>query len=177
MPEKTARAPRIFARVEEKAAVQEEVRDAEIEEAALPDAEQLPRPAKAHVALRDGEPVGRLHHDLQPLHAFRRELLPVHEKRIGLVGPAADPSPKLVQRGKAEALRMLHDHAARVRHVDPDLDDARRHQDLHLARGKSRHRGLLLFLGDTRMDEGHRDSLVDVVLEHAECGFRVLHVQ
>ena len=47
--------------------------------------------------------------------------------------PAADPAAELVKLGEAEALGVLDEHHARVRHVDPDLDHGRRHQHVHLA--------------------------------------------
>ena len=41
---------------------------------------------------------------------------------------AADPSAQLVQLGQAQALGVLDDHQAGVRHVDADFDHGRRHQ-------------------------------------------------
>ena len=45
---------------------------------------------------------------------------------------------------EAEALGILNDHDARVRHVYPHLDDCRRHENVELARVEVRHDGFLL---------------------------------
>ena len=82
-----------------------------------------------------------------------------------------------MQRGQAETLRMLDDHAAGVGDIDPDLHDARGNKDLHLSRRESRHGRFLLLLRDTGVDQGHWDSLVHLVLKNAEGGLRVLHIE
>ena len=54
------------------------------------------------------------------------------------------PPAQLVQLGDAVALGVLDEHHGRVRDVDPDLDDRRRHEHVGAARGEARHRRLLL---------------------------------
>ena len=46
--------------------------------------------------------------------------------------PAADPAAQLVQLRQAEALRVLDEHDAGVRHVDPHLDHGGGDQDVQL---------------------------------------------
>ena len=48
-----------------------------------------------------------------------------------------------MQLRQPEPLGVLDDHHAGVRHVDADLDDRRRHQDLQLARRERLHHALL----------------------------------
>ena len=55
---------------------------------------------------------------------------------------AADAAPQLMQLGQAEALGVLDDHDARVRHVHPHLDDRRRHKNVNLAGGERLHHAL-----------------------------------
>ena len=57
----------------------------------------------------------------------------------GLVRTAADAPAQLVQLRDAVAVGLLDHHHGRVRHVDADLDHARRDQHVDLARRESRH--------------------------------------
>ena len=58
--------------------------------------------------------------------------------------PAPDPSSELVELQQAEPVRVLDDHHRRVRHVDADLDDRRRDQDVELVIAKGAHHRLLV---------------------------------
>ena len=92
-----------------------------------------PGPAQPQIALGDLEAVGRLGHRLQPLARLVRQRRLIQQEAVRLVAAAADAAAQLVQLRQAEALGVLDDHHARVRHVDADLDDRRRHEDLQLA--------------------------------------------
>ena len=56
---------------------------------------------------------------------------------------AADASAKLMELRQAEALRVLDNHHARIRHVDADFDDRRRDEDVQLARRERFHHAIL----------------------------------
>ena len=52
---------------------------------------------------------------------------------------ASDSSAQLMKLRQSEALCILHHHHRRIRHIDPDLDDGRRHEEVDLAREKACH--------------------------------------
>jgi len=58
-----------------------------------------------------------------------------------------------VELGDAEAIGILDDDDGRVRHVHPDLDHRRRHEDVDLATAEPLHRLLLLFRWQLAMEE------------------------
>ena len=60
------------------------------------------------------------------------------EDAEGPMRSAADPAAELVELRQAEALGILDQHHAGIRHVDPDLDHRRRHQHVQLARPRRR---------------------------------------
>ena len=57
----------------------------------------------------------------------------IQQDAVRLVRAAADAAAQLVQLRQAEALGVLDHHHRRVRHVDADLDDRRRDEDVELA--------------------------------------------
>ena len=71
-------------------------------------------------------------------------LLRAEEQAQRRVLAAADAPAQLVQLRDAVALGVLDEHHGRVRHVDADLDDRRRHEHVRVARREALHRlGLL----------------------------------
>ena len=90
----------------------------------------------------------RLVHYLKPRLRVFREALRVDEKTPGLKLAAPDAAPELMERREPKTLRVLDDHAGRVRDVDADLDDARRDEHLDGAGAKIGHDAPLLVLRD-----------------------------
>ena len=80
------------------------------------------------------EAVGRALEDAQALEGVRR---PSSRARRGSSDAGAVAAPdapaQLVELRQAEALGVLDDDHGRVRHVDADLDDRGRDQDVELA--------------------------------------------
>ena len=93
-----------------------------------------PGPRSCKIVARDLEAVDLLVDDLQPLARHPRERCLVEQDAHAGTGPASDAPAQLMQLRKPHALRVLDHHERRVRHVDADLDDRRRHQQLHLVR-------------------------------------------
>ena len=63
--------------------------------------------------------------------------------------------------GEAEALGVLDDHDAGVRHVDADFDDGRRDEQLDPVRVEVLHDALLLGGRELAVDEAARDAAKD----------------
>ena len=78
---------------------------------------------------------------------------------------AADAAAKLMQLRQPEPLRMLDHHDARVRYIDADLDDRRRHEDVEVAAGERVHDPVLLVLFQASVQQ--RDAVLrkDVLRE------------
>ena len=110
--------------------IADQVRDLELHEPGLARAEQLPGPAQLEVAARDFEAVGSVAQDPEALACERRERRPIEKDAGALDRPAPDAAAQLVQLRESHALGVLDDHQARVRHVDPDLDDRGRDQQV-----------------------------------------------
>ena len=87
---------------------------------------------------------------------------------------------QLMQLRETEAVRVLDDHHRRPRNVDADLDDGRRHEDLHLARAKRRHD--LVFLRGSHASMQKLHAMVDENLRLKErslldCGRHVISLE
>ena len=97
-----------------------------------------PGPRSCQIALGDHEAVGRLDERVEPRAPglAERRLIQQHARRR--VRAAADAAAQLVQLRQAEPLRVLDDHHRRVRHVDADLDDRRRHEHVRRRRARTR---------------------------------------
>ena len=70
-----------------------------------------------------------------------------NEHTVGRRPAASDAPAQLMQLRQAETVGILDHHERRIRHVDADLDHHRRHQHLHVARRKRRHRRFLFLCG------------------------------
>ena len=68
---------------------------------------------------------------------------------------AADAAAQLVELRQAEALGVLDDHDRRVRHVDADLDDGGRDQDVDLPGGERVHHAVLRVLLHAAVQQRH----------------------
>ena len=68
--------------------------------------------------------------------------------------PAAHPAPELVELAEAEALRVLHHHQCRVRHVDANLDDRGAHQNIDVPGDDGGHDPLFFLRLHLPMDAG-----------------------
>ena len=97
--------------------------------------EQRPLAAEPQVLVGQLEPVGGADHrvDARPRLLVLLVGL-VEQDAVAPVRSAADPAAELVELGEAEPLGVLHEHDGRVRHVDADLDDGRRDEQVGLAR-------------------------------------------
>ena len=107
-----------------------EIGEPQLRQSALLRAEHLAAAAQPQILLGDAEPVLGLAQDRQPppRDVAERRLVQQQTGR-GLVA-APDAAAQLVQLREAEALGVLDDHHRGRRHVDPDLDDRRRDQQI-----------------------------------------------
>ena len=80
------------------------------------------------------------------------------ENTPGFALSASDTSAQLMQLGKTEALGILHDHQAGIRHVDAHLDDGRGNQDVDLPRRKALHHVLLFPTLHSSVERFHAQS-------------------
>ena len=105
-------------------------------QAALPCAQHLAGAAQLEILLGNAKPVIGFAQGGEPLprHLAQRRLVQQQASR-GLVA-APDAAAQLVQLGKAKALGVLDDHDRRRRHIDPDLDHRRRHQQVDRLAGE-----------------------------------------
>ena len=115
---------------------------------------RLPAPRRREILLGDVEAVERSAHDLERARAPADRCVR-EEDAEGPMRSAPDPPAQLVELRQAEALGVLDEHHARVRHVDPDLDDRRRDEHVHLPRREGGHRrvahvGALLAVDERR---------------------------
>ncbi len=78
---------------------------------------------------------------------------------------APDPPAELVQLRQAEALGALDQHRRRVRHVDPNLDHRRRHQDVELVVAEGHHHLVLLARQHLAVDQRHAQVGEDLALQ------------
>ena len=108
-------------------------------------AEKFPRAPEEEIFLGKEESVLDLRHEP---HAEPGRLIPAVRVKnaVGLRAAAAHAPPELVELGQAEAVRAVHEHDDRVRHVHAHFDDARRHEELYPARPEVIHDLLLVFL-------------------------------
>ena len=82
-----------------------------------------------------------------------------------------------MQLSQPEALGLLHQHHARVGHIDADFDHRGRNQNLHLAFLEALHHGFLLGrceLAVHQTDGQHGEDLARKVLVHLLRGFHGL---
>ena len=113
--------------------VRAEIGHVHLRQAVLAGAEEVARAAQPQILLGDLEAVVGLRHDGKARAVF----LPVvvgDEDAPALVLPAPDAAAELMELAETEALRVLHDHQRRVRHVHAHLDDRGGHEDVDLAR-------------------------------------------
>src|SRR5919199_651191 len=122
-------------RLRDQLPVADEARELQVGEARLPRPEQLALAAQLQVDPRELEPVRDVDERLEPPLRVVGELLPRprDEQAVRLLRAAADATAQLVQLRKAEPVGLLDDHDRRVRDVDADLDDGRRHEDVEIA--------------------------------------------
>src|SRR5476649_2631012 len=124
-------------------AIADEIDHPERRQAGLARAEEIAGAAQPEIALRDLEAVGRVGHRLQPLARLVGERVLVQQETERLMAIAADAPAQLMQLRQAEALGVLDNHHARVRHIHPDLDDRRRYQNVQLAGQERLHDAIL----------------------------------
>ena len=105
-------------------------------------AEEIAGAAQAQILVRDLEAVRRPAEHPQPLDRFG-VLRVGDEDAGGFVLPAPDAPAELVKLREAVALGVFDHHDHRVRHVDADLDDRRREQQLRAACREIGHHGVL----------------------------------
>jgi hypothetical protein len=89
------------------------------------------------------EAVGGGRHGVQPRARRAARLAVGHQQAETRSAATPDPAAQLVQLADAEAVGVQHHHHGRVRHVDADLDDGRRHEHVQLAAGEALHDGVL----------------------------------
>ena len=119
---------------------------------------RCPRGAARSRALGQLEAVARLGDRLQPGlgHLVGRV---GHEDAERIDRPATDPATELVELGEPEPVRALDDHHRRLRHVHPDLDDRRAHQDVELAVAEPGHLGVAVSGLHPAVDQAHPQRL------------------
>src|SRR5437660_7906978 len=119
----------------EQRTVAAELRELQIREPRLPRTQQLAAAAQLEVDLRELEAVGGADEGFEPGGRRIRQLVSRarDQEAVRLLGGATDASPQLMELCEPEAIRLLHDHDRRVRHVDADLDHRRRDEDVELA--------------------------------------------
>ena len=127
---------------EQEVHVGEHVRNLQVAEAVLHRAEELSGTAQTQILLGEAKAVARLLDDLEPL--LGRRAPSGNEDAVGGIGAAPDTPAQLMQLGESEALGMLHDEDARIRHVDADLDDRGRNEQLDAIGIEALHHGFLL---------------------------------
>ena len=87
----------------------------------------------------------------------------------------AHPAAQLVQLREPEALGVLDEHHRRIGHVDPDLDDRGRHEDLDLVVAERAHRALARLGGHAAVHQADaelRERLLEP-LRHRGGGFEI----
>ena len=122
------------------------------DEARLVGAQQVPRPAHLEVVERDPvarAQVGVLLEHAQPLLRLGRHRVARRRQQVAVraVVRASDAAAELVQVGEPEPVRARDDDRVGARHVEPGLDDRRRHQHVDLAVEERDHHALELLLG------------------------------
>ena len=150
--------------VEEDGEVFRHARNLKVGQAVLHRAEELARAAQTQVLLGELEAVGGRGHDLQALARVLRLALR-DEDAVRSIGAAADAAAQLVELGEAEALGVLDDHNAGIRHVDTDFDDGRRDEEFYPVCVEVLHDALLLGGCEPAMDEAARDAAKDAVAQ------------
>jgi hypothetical protein len=120
-----------------------------------------PGAADFQVAPGDLEPVGRLHHGLEPrpggLAQPRRVAGGIHQHAGRRRRTAADPSAQLVQLRQAETLRVFDHHQRGIGHVHADLDHRGADQHAHPAADETLHHRLLVGHRHARMQQADLD--------------------
>src|SRR6185369_17585985 len=126
------------------APVPQNARHPELRKTCLTCAEKVPRATDLEISLGNPETVGcRLHHAQTP-HAVIRKSFGSYQKTVRNVNTPPYPAAQLVKLGKAETLSMLYHHHRSIRHVDTDLDDRGRYQDMNLIGLEGGHDSLFL---------------------------------
>src|SRR6185369_2158309 len=124
--------------------VPQDARYPELRQTGLTGAEKVPGATDLKISLGNPEPVGcRLHHPQTP-HAVIREAVGSYQETVRNVTAPPYPAAQLVKLGKAETLSMLYHHHRSIRHVDTDLDDRGRYQDMNLIGLEGGHDSLFL---------------------------------
>jgi len=122
--------------------------------AVLAGAEEFARSANLQIRLGDRETVRGLEQRAQPRFAVLAGSARDERADSGSAS-AAHPAPQLMQLREAEALCVLDDHQARIRHVDTHFDHRRRDEHLGLAGREARHRGIARGRVQLAVDEIH----------------------
>src|SRR5476649_2202735 len=98
-------------------AIADEIDHPERRQAGLARAEEIAGAAQPEIALRDLEAVGRVGHRLQALARLVGERVLVQQETERLMAITANAPAQLMQLRQAEALGVLDNHHARVRHI------------------------------------------------------------
>src|ERR1700722_6028001 len=117
----------------EKLPIANQVGDAEVWHSGLPCAEEFPRPSQFEIEFGDLKTVAGAGHSVEAPLAVFRDFASGHQNAKRLCRSAADAPAQLVKLGETEALGVLDHHYGRIRHIDTDLDDGGRDQNLQLA--------------------------------------------
>ena len=134
-----------FAAESHEVAVLRQVGNAQVEgHSALGCAFKVARPAVAHILFGNHEAICALHHRLDASQGGRGEFVARNQNAVTLFRAAAHTSAKLVKLCQAEPLGILDDHHRSIGHVYAHLNHRGADQNLRAARGKLRHRCLLV---------------------------------
>ena len=123
--------------------IAQQIRDFEFRIPRLTRAQQFTGPADLQVFLRNHKTVVAVAQHLQTHLGGFRERRFVEQDAVGRYRATADAPAKLVELGKAQALRVFDNHQAGVRHIHAHFDDRGRDQQMQLALFERLHHRLL----------------------------------
>src|SRR5439155_1035233 len=140
-------------------------RGPEFWQSGLPGPEELAVPAELQIDLGDAKAVVGLRHRAHSASRVLAELAVREQDAVRLPRPAAHPAAQLVQLREAEALGVLDEHHAGVRHVDADFDHGRGDEEVDLARLEAAHDPVFVFRREPAVEQPHRDVTERALLE------------
>src|SRR2546426_2891996 len=144
--------------------VGQRVGDAQIRQPVLARAQDLPRPPQFQIPLRDDESIVRARHRLHPLTGgIGRQR--TEQDTVGRLRAPPYSAAQLVKLGEPEPVGILDHHDRRLRHVDPDLDHRRRHQDFRRAPPERVHDLLFLLRAHSTVQHTQRDVAEHLLAE------------